>query len=248
MPTKDQAEITATFNEDGSPEYGTWQYWETRWGGDVFASGWSYESPDDWLILPPVDCADLSHAYRVTLEAIAGGSPGVGDEERFEVWCGNAPTPEAMTTLVMPETRVKNYYSDGWEVFSNVFVPKSAGATYVAVRSVSAPDQYSLVVRNIKIEATDIAADVPAAPSDLTLKSKSDADLTATITFTMPTETITGNVIPADADLKVTAAVGDNIDSRAGRPGETIEMTVDTKQGDNRVVVYCFMFGIACFL
>ena len=245
VPTKDQAEITATFNEDGSPEYGTWQYWETRWGGDVFASGWSYESPDDWLILPPVDCADLSHAYRVTLEAIAGGSPGVGDEERFEVWCGNAPTPEAMTTLVIPETRVKNYYSDGWEVFSNVFVPKSAGATYVAVRAVSEADQYSLVVRNIKIEATDIAADVPAAPSDLTLKSKSDADLTATITFTMPTETITGNVIPADADLKVTAAVGDNTDSRAGRPGETIEMTVDTKQGDNRVVVYCTLNGQA---
>lgn len=245
IPTKEQADITEAFNLDGSPDYGTWEFWEFRWHTEVFASGWSYEKADDWLILPPVNCPDLSHAYRVTLDAICGGSIWIGNDERFEVWCGDAPDPASMTTLIMPETKVNNFYEDGFETFSNIFVPKKAGKTYVAIRAVSPPDQYSLVVRNITIEATDEPANVPVAPTNFTVIGKSDADLTATVELTIPTHTITGTEISDEADLRVKAGVGDHWEERSVSPGEYVNMTLFTYQGTNRLVAYCILNGQA---
>lgn len=243
VPTKEQAELTVTFNLDGSPDYGTWEFWQSRWPVPVFASGWSYEKADDWLILPPVDCPDISHAYRVTLQAVNGGSKWSGNDEHFEVWCGDAPQPEAMTTLVMPDTKVNNVYEEGFETFSNLFVPKKPGKTYIAIRSVSPPDQYSLVIHDITVEATDEPANVPAAPSDFRVTGKSDADLTADITLTVPTRTITGETIADGADLKVKVGVGEKWSERDVTPGQTVTMTVGTYQGDNRLTAYCALDG-----
>lgn len=243
VPTEEQADLTRVVNLDGSPEYGTWAFWETRWHEPVFASGWSNEPADDWLILPPVNCADLTHAYRVTLDAICGGT--TGKDERFEVWCGNSPDPAEMTTLVIPETQVTEYITSGWETFSNLFVPRNAGTTYIAIRAVSPPGQYSLIVRNIRIEPTDELADVPASPIDFTVIGKSDPNLTANVSFTMPTMTIAGSEIATDADLKVVVGVNEKLSERSAAPGEKVEMTIDTYQGDNRLVAYCTLNGQA---
>ena len=241
VPTQEQADIMRIFNLDGSPQYGTWEFYETRWHEPVFASGWSNEQADDWLILPAVDCSDLTHAYRVTLDAICGGHTGM--DERFEVWCGNAPTPDAMNTLIIPETSISKYITEGWETFSNIFVPKEAGPTYIAIRAVSPPGQYSLIVRKIRIEATDELADVPLAPTDLEVTGVSDADLSVTIRFKVPTSTIAGNEIPAGADLKVKAGTGEKWKEQEAAPGQTVTMTVDTYQGVNRIEAYCVLNG-----
>lgn len=241
VPTAEQADLCEMYNLDGSPDYGTWEFWETRWFEPVFASGWSREPADDWLILPPVDCPDLSRAYRVTLDAICGGT--TGKDERFEVWCGNESTPEAMNTLIIPETQVTEFITEGWETFSNLFVPKKAGRTYIAIRAVSPADQHSLIVRHITVEATDEPADVPEAPTNFTVTDKDDAALCASISLTMPTKTIAGADIAADADLKLIVGVGELWDERKAAPGEKISMTIDTYQGDNRLVAYCVLNG-----
>lgn len=131
-----------------------------------------------------MDCTDLSHAYRITFDAICGGT--TSDTESFEVWCGAAPTVEAMKTLIMPKTSVDKFITEGWETFSNLFVPAESGPCYIAIQRVSPPEQYSLIIRKILIETTDEVADIPAAPEALGLVSKSDADLTATVTFRLP--------------------------------------------------------------
>lgn len=241
VPTAEQADLCEVFNVDGSPDYGTWEFWETRWHEPVFASGWSRSPADDWLILPPVDCPDLSHAYRVTLDAICGGL--TGKDERFEVWCGNEADPEAMNTLIIPETQVTEFITEGWETFTNLFVPKQAGKTFVAIRAVSPADQHSLIVRKITIEATDEPADVPEAPSNFTVTGKNDAELTANISLTIPTKTIAGSEIAADGDLKLKVGVGEQWVEREVNPGEKVEMTIDTYQGDNRLVAYCVLNG-----
>lgn len=243
IPTREQANLSEMFNLDGSPDYGTWEFWESRWPVPVFASGWSKEKADDWLILPPVDCPDLGHAYRLTLEAVNGGSKWSGNDEHFEVWCGDEPLPEAMTTPVMPETKVTNLYEEGFETFTNLFVPRRAGKTYVAIRSVSPPDQYSLIIRNITIEATDEPANVPAAPADFKITGKSDADLTAEVTCLIPTATITGEAIDAEADLRIKAGTGEKWTERKVTPGEEITLTVGTYQGNNRIIAYCILDG-----
>lgn len=241
IPTKAQADICHIINADGGPAYGIWDFSEARWHEPVFYSGWSNDPCDDWLILPPVDCNDISHAYRVTFDAICGGT--TGKDERFEVWCGNAPTVEAMKTLIVPETQVSEFITAGWETFSNLFVPRQAGPCYIAIRSVSPPNQYSLLIRNIRIEATDQVADVPAAPTDIEVVSKSDANLTATVKFTLPTRTITGSAIPEDGEVKAVLKVLDKVVEQDALPGKTVTVTVPTYQGMNRIEAICSLRG-----
>ncbi|MDE7080324.1 MAG: hypothetical protein K2O78_01525 [Muribaculaceae bacterium] len=242
-PTQEQADLTQVFNLDGSPEYGIWEYWESRWHEPVFASGWNQTQADDWLILPPVNCPDLSHAYRVTLDAICGGM--TGKDERFEVWCGNAPDPSAMNTLIIPETKVTEFITEGWETFTNLFVPKESGSTYIAIRAVSPAEQKSLIVRRIIIEATDEVADVAGAPEDLRVERTDDAALQAVISFKTPSVTIAGNPISGQADMQVHARVGDLQTAASCTPGREMTLTVDTRQGENRIEVYCSIDGQA---
>lgn len=240
-PTKEQFEICTVVNADGGPDYGVWDFSQARWHEPVFYSGWSNDPCDDWLILPPVDCSDISHAFRLTLDAICGGRSG--DDERFEVWCGDAPTVEAMKTLIIPETQVSNFITAGWDTFSNLFVPKTSGPCYIAIRSVSPPQQYSLLIRKIKIEATDEVADIPMAPQGLTVKSTDDAALSAEITFKAPSQTISGSPFDADARLTAVAEVGDKVTKLEVTPGQDVTMTVNTLQGTNRLTVYCEING-----
>jgi len=238
-PTRAEADLTVAYNMDGSPSYGEWDFSEARWFEPVFYSGWNKETADDWLILPPVDCSDLSHAFRITLDAVCGGS----DDESFEVWCGSAPTVEAMKTLIIPETNITRFITDGWYTFSNLFLPKEAGPCYIAVRAVSPPESYSLLIRNINIEKTDELAEVPMAPSELTLVSKSDAELTATMSFKMPGQTIAGTTIAMDAPLKAILKCGETIVEQDANPGETVTLTVGTMQGVNRIEALCSLNG-----
>ncbi len=240
-PTQSEADLCTYINADGGPAYGEWDFSEARWHEPVFFSGWSNDPADDWLILPAVACDDLSHAYRITLDAICGGT--TGDDERFEVWCGPEPTVEAMNTLIIPETQVNKFITEGWETFTNLFVPKQSGPCYIAIRAVSPPGQYSLLIRKINIEVTDEVADVPMAPTEVAIVDSSDADLTATVSMVLPTMTIGGNVIPATADMKGVVKVGEKVTEVSGTPGQKIQIVADTYQGDNRLDVYCVVNG-----
>ncbi len=240
-PTQAEADLTTVINADGSPSYGEWAFSEARWHEPVFYSGWNLVKADDWLILPPVDCSDISHAFRITFDAVCGGM--ASSDERFEVWCGSAPTVEAMKTLIIPETAVSNFITEGWETFSNLFLPREAGPCYIAIRAVSPPQSYSLLVRKIKIEATDEPAAVPMAPTDVKLVSKSDADLTATVSFKMPTTTISGSEFAENSTLKAILKAGDNIVDKEAKAGETVTLTIGTKQGTNRIEALCSLDG-----
>lgn len=240
-PTQQEFDLCHVYNVDGSPDYGVWDFSQSRWHEPVLYSGWNLTQADDWIILPAVDCSDISHAFRLTLDACCGGS--ANHTESFEVWCGDAPTVEAMTTQIMSKTSVQQFITKGWLTFSNLFVPKSPGPCYIGIRAVSDPEQYSLIIRQIKIEATDEVTDVPVAPEDLTLVSKSDADLTATYSFRLPAKTIAGNDIAADADLKGVLRTGANTAEVAGTPGQTVTVTVRTAQGNNRIEALASLNG-----
>ncbi len=240
-PTQAEADLTISINADGSPSYGEWGFSESRWFEPVFYSGWNLVDADDWLILPPVDCSDITHAFRITLDAVCGGM--ASPDERFEVWCGQAPTVEAMKTLIIPETKVSKFITEGWDTFSNLFLPAEAGPCYIAIRAVTPASGYSLLVRNITIEATDELADVPMAPSDMKLVEKSDADLTVTVSFTMPVQTIAGNTIATGASLKAILKTGENVVEQDAAPGQSVTLTVKTSQGLNRVEALASLNG-----
>lgn len=238
IPTEHQAELCTYVNRDGSPDYGTWRL-SDQWGDLCFASGWSYEQPDDWLILPVTMFPDADKVYSVSVEAARGGS--TGSREYFEVWAGNAPDPDAMTIPVIEKTRARKY--NEWVDYSGIFAIPEAGTYYIAVHGVSDPDQKDLIVKNIRIEAIDHSLNSPEAVTDLKVLSSSDADLTATISMTLPTKYISGADIEADAKLTVTAMGAEKV-STQGVPGETVTMTVPTSQGDNYITVVTEINGL----
>ena len=71
-PTEHDGELVTIINADGSPEYGMWRLTDA-WGDLCFASGWSYEQPDDWLIMPAAQFDSTEVVYEVSLEAARGG-------------------------------------------------------------------------------------------------------------------------------------------------------------------------------
>lgn len=237
LPTEHQAELCTYVNRDGSPAYGTWRL-SDQWGDLCFASGWSYEQPDDWLILPITMFPDADKVYSVSLEAARGGSTGT--REYFEVWAGSAPDPEAMTIPVIEKTRARNY--NEWVDYSGIFAVPAAGTYYVAVHGVSDPDQKDLIVRNIRVTATEYSINSPEAVTDLKVISSSDANLTATISMTLPTKYISGADIESGTKITVIAKGAEDV-SAEGTPGETLTVTVPTAQGDNYISVVAEING-----
>lgn len=230
-PTLHQVDLVTTVNRDGSPDYGTWRYSE-QWDLPCFASGWSYERADDWLILPVTYFPSAEIAYNFAIDAARGGN--IGTREYFEVWAGTEPDPEAMTIPVMSKTRAKKY--NEWNEHTAVFAVPAPGNYYVAVHGVSDPDQKDLIVRNIRIWASQNTAQAPESVSDLQVVESSDADYTATLSFTMPSKYIDGTEIPADIEVKATVMAAGNI-VVAGAPGSAQTVTVPTVQGDNYISV-----------
>lgn len=239
IPTEKQAELCTYINRDGSPEYGTWRL-SDQWGDLCFASGWSYEHPDDWLIMPVTMLPDADKVYSVTISAARGGM--TSSHEYFEVWTGNAPDPEAMTIPVIEKTRARKF--NEWVDYSGIFAIPEAGTYYIAVHGVSDPDQKDLIVKNIRIQATDFSINSPEAVSSLKVVSSSDADLTATISMTLPTKYISGADIESDKIITVKATGASEV-STHGKAGESITITVPTAQGDNYISVVAEIDGAA---
>ncbi len=232
LPTRQDADMVTIINADGSPDYGIWRY-SDQWDAPCFASGWSYNQPDDWLIMPAAEFPSNQVVYQVALDAARGGY--IGQREYFEVWAGTEPTPEAMTIPVISKTRAQKY--DEWKEYSGVFTVPKAGVYYVAVRSVSEPDQKDLIVKNIRITATDQTLSAPSAVGNLSIVSSSDADLTATIKFNLPQTYINGEAIGQDASVTAKASAGAEAVEISGAPGSEQTLTVPTMQGDNYITV-----------
>lgn len=241
-PTEHDAEMVTIINADGSPEYGVWRFsdqWQGDWGTYCFASGWSYNQPDDWLIMPAAEFPSNEVLYQVTLDVARGSYSG--QREYFEVWAGTAPTVEAMTIPVIAKTRAQKY--NEWKEYSGEFAVPRAGTYYIAVRSVSDPDQKDMIVKNIRVAATDKQTEVPAAVTGLTVVATSDPDLTATLSFTMPTKFVNGNDIPESATVKARALGAQTVEV-AGAPGSVQTLVVPTAQGDNYINVITEVDGM----
>lgn len=230
-PTEEDFSLMTVYNEDGGASYGVWEYSE-RWDKPCFSSGWSLDTDaDDWLILPGASFNSPELASRLSFQAACGGS---SKEEYLEVWMGNRPDPQSMTIPIVSKTQIR---STEWETYENIFSVPEAGAYYIGFHSVSKPFQYSLNVCEIKVEKTDLAATAPRSVTDLKVKETSDAALTATITFTMPTADLTGK--PLQGNLKAIVSCGDKSAEVTGTPGSSKECTVSTYQGVNIVTVVC---------
>jgi len=239
-----------TFDIDGTvddPENPRGWHFSTTMGFPSFASGYN---GDDLIIFPPMNFSDNTKAYRFDMEA--GLIRDTDNTGTLEVLLGTAPTPEAMTQVIIPATR--HYYMRG-DFVSEYFAVKSPGTYYIGIRAKS--NTVGFHISDMEVALSDRDADLPVGVNDLKAVAGANGELTATVTFTMPTKTANGDDIPQDADLTATVVSRERVinkphegtlcDSKtvSGAPGSKQTVTIKTLQNYNTIGVTCAIDGRA---
>ena len=233
-PTIEQVNLMQRFDVDGDGY--SWAYNSEK---GCLQSEYSEAGPtDDWLILPVIDFDNADIFYSVSVEAACVNSDRT--EEWFEVRYGKEAVPEAMTTAVIERSKpgIKDY-----QTISGLFSIKQPGAGYIALHSISDPNQYGIQIRNIKVSRTEIVADSPSAVGDLSGKGMADGSLKAEVSFTLPTSNLAGKEY--DPTTQIEAVVKGIIDTvkTSGKPGEKKTVQLKTIQGFNHVSVTAIVDG-----
>ncbi|MCM1109886.1 MAG: DUF6383 domain-containing protein [Clostridium sp.] len=216
---------------DANDDEQTWTYNET-YGIPAFTTGWSDIEMDEWLILPAIEFASADRYYEFHC-AMRGMSPSYPDEY-FELRLGKTPVPSAMTTVLIEKSNPPMF--GAFADLDHLFKVPEAGVYYIALRCVSAPEQYALLAGDFRVSDTGATDASPAAVTSLTATAAGSGKLQATVSFRMPETTISGDKLPADATL--TAVVEANgTKSATAAPGENVTLTVNTYQGTSTIAV-----------
>lgn len=224
VPTAEQASLCDVADEDGDGF--TWTYDQAT---SSFASTYNEDFPtDDWLFLPPMSFDSSEVYYRLSLTASCL-APEYRDEYLEASW-GTAPAAEGMSRVIM--SRFQPDPKDP-TLYSAYFTIPAPGNGYIGLHAVSYPDQYGMSVRDIRVERTGITPASPAAP-----ELEEIGDLTGgkvTITLKLPTKTVGGDDLAADASLECRLACGPSTAAVAGRPGEIVSATIPVASGWNEI-------------
>ncbi|MCM1440670.1 MAG: hypothetical protein NC131_15945, partial [Roseburia sp.] len=158
-------------NDDGK----TW----TFDGQAVSCTYNTYMSMDDWFITVPIKL-EAGRQYPFSIDARC---LNVRYSEKFEVKVGTAPTAEAMTVEVIPETTVDQ---NSYVTYSGLITAPETGLYYIGVHGISPKDRHTLYVDNLKLESP-LPESVPAAVKNLTVTTDPMGEPSATVSFTTPT-------------------------------------------------------------
>ncbi|MDE6498914.1 MAG: fibronectin type III domain-containing protein [Muribaculaceae bacterium] len=249
-PEPKDFELMTTINVDGHKyENGTDDTWRfitaDEMGFPAFASGYN---GDDWLILPPINFDNTAKAYRFEMEI--GLVHDSDTDGTYEVCIGTAPTAEAMTRVIIPESHCLHMLGDILEEF---FAVPEAGVYYIGIHAVTRT--VSFHVSDIDITLSNRDADVPTGVTDLQATAGADGALTATVSFKMPLTTADGRLL--DASTEITAEVaseatvpgkpGSNTPVAStlvtGAPGSLQTVEIETAQNYNNINVTCSVDG-----
>ncbi len=228
VPTADQASVCSTY--DGNGNGASWGYSEEGYFKISYTDAGT-GNQDDWLFLPPVKFDSADKYYSLSYEAVAGSASY--PDEYMEVFIGTAPDPEAMTTEVVEEYMLD---ATGYQTTEVNFQVSAAGVYYVGFHCTSKEDQLGINLRNINIFDDNVTDNSPAAVINLDAVGADQGVLKATVSFTMPTKTVGGAELAADAALKATVTAAGTTPVE-GKPGERITIEVETVQSMNHIAV-----------
>lgn len=168
---------------------------------------------DDYLVFPGV-ALKAGTTYKVSVDAAAYGS---NYPERLEVVAGKVAKTSELTLPVIPATVVAD--KEFVTLSNGEFTVEEDGTYFVAVHAISDKDQFYLYVDNFSISELDASA--PATVSDLTVVANSRGANKATVSFTVPTQTVGGAAITEALNV-VVKREGEEIMSGEKAAGETI--------------------------
>lgn len=166
--------------------------WEWNSQGFVALMFNQWQAADDWLISPPVELA-REYAYTFTVHA----RPYRGDlPEKIELWAGREPSAEGMTECILPATELTETV---WTALQALFTAEEEGTYYFAVRGVSDPDMYALLIDDFAI-SDGINTNAPDYPEIEVVRDPEGVPM-ATVNVAVPDKSINGK--PLDAPVTV---------------------------------------------
>jgi hypothetical protein len=232
QPTKEQSPVFSI--TDANNDSVTWEYKDYYYKAFALYTMADYPA-DDWLMLPMMNLPKGEKAIELSFEHEAFTEYY---NENLEVAYGETPNPEEMTVI---DTLSFNNYD--FSTHTTYFTVPSAGVYYIAFHGNSAGDCMGISIRNFNVKESEKSAAAPKAPSNLVAKAGDKGSLNATTTFTMPTQTISNDLISSGQTL--TAYVSSSVDTVqvSGRPGENVSAQVTTVQGFNDIDVYTVCGG-----
>lgn len=209
--------------------------------------GWKYDSSayewfsgfcddtqsDSWLILPPVNISDVSSKYNFEFQAAL--SEATHNKEFVEVYVGKEPDTASMHKLIVEKC---GPVKTDLETLSSNFAFDEPGVYYIAFRCVSDAGMASLAATKFRLTKTSETSSAPAAAVIENVVPGTEGALYADVKFTMPTKTLDGKDLPADANVKATV-IGNGEEKVDGIPGSRQSVRVKTFQNETNIMIVC---------
>lgn len=168
----------------------------TTWSGDYSGNiRYSYDynnAADDWLITPPIHL-EAGKDYLLTF-VTHGGYSGT---ERLAVAYGSSDDKVTDFKQIVEPFDVKG--SDGITKTQR-FTPSTTGDYKVGFHALSDANQYSLYLDSVAVDYAP-STEVPDTLTDLDIIPAAKGQLNATVSFTAPTKTASGNTLSSLSDI-----------------------------------------------
>ncbi|MBD5226024.1 MAG: hypothetical protein HDS68_08735 [Bacteroidales bacterium] len=206
-------------NNDGC----TWDFYY----GEVRSQANDERDGDDWLISPPMAMLAGKY-YMVSLDARVYNHDLPG---KFEIFLGDSPTPEAMTSQVIEPSEVR---AEALTTFRGLAAPEGYGDKYIGIHSITEAGNWWLFTTNFTV-SEPYESTSPSAPTNFTAISSSGGDTKVTLTLTAPLTDLGGNTLTTLESLDVYRD-GTLIHTTANpTPGQTITF-IDEEAGEGNHV------------
>ncbi len=177
---------------DGNNDGVTWYHWQPY--QNVYSGVSFTDAADDYLVSPGV-YLEPGKMYRFSLDIIQRGETYAED---FELLIGNAPTVEALSTVIYEHTVL----ADGktHRPIADVMVDKAA-VYYFAVHIFSPRGRYGVYVDNVSIEE-GVSMSAPDYPT-LNVITDPKGENRSTVEVTAPSKTVDGKDLTSITKLEV---------------------------------------------
>lgn len=206
-PTQEQFDecLILDINEDGKKWHLDGEYFKYDYSTDNEA--------DDWCILPTMNLE--AGTYKITYTYKTKSY-----KENFRMCIGNSTTPESMTIQVMEKI---DYLNSNDVTESRTVELPTGGEWHIGLYAFSDANMYGIYFKNISVVRLDAAQ--PKGP-ELSVEANG---LEATLSITLPTQTLGGTALTATTVNATTYLDGEPIENGtvSGAPGDvkTVQFT-----------------------
>lgn len=176
---------------DANDDYSTWGYhYEKQCAAYVYS--WE-NSANDWLITPAIKMeAGKEYTVTFTTSAMEDFAP-----EKLEVKYGTGDDPTTFEgTLLAPTVVIEK------KEFTASITPTEAKDMRIAFHAISEANAFNLLLYGVHVSA-GASTEAPDSVKNFIVKPAEEGKLNATISFTLPTTTISGKTLSAISKAEV---------------------------------------------